>query len=60
MDFSFSKISLYSCVPFAAVTSSLLDLKYSRLSALAIVVSRWAIIMIVRPDPDLAIFSIAP
>lgn len=47
-------------MPLAAVTSSLLDLKYKRLSALAIVVSRCAIIIIVNPDPDLAIFSIAP
>jgi hypothetical protein len=52
---SFSKISSYSGVPFAAETSSLLDLKKRRLSALAIVVSLWAIIIIVSFYPDLAI-----
>jgi len=43
----------------AALTNSDLDLKKSKLSALAIVVKRCAMIIIVRPVPDLAILSIA-
>ena len=50
---------LYSSVPLAALTNSLRDLKYSRLSADAIVVKRCAIMIIVRPELDLAILSIA-
>ena len=51
---------MYSAVPFFAVTNSLLDLKNKRLSALEIVVRRWAIIIIVKPEPCFAICSIAP
>jgi len=42
-----------------AVTSSDRDWKYNRLSALSIVVRRWAIIRIVSLEPDFAIASIA-
>ena len=59
MHLSLSKISSYSSVPFLADTRLDLLLKYNRLSALAIVVSRWAIMRIVSLSPDFAISSIA-